>query len=206
TAAFPAPVGGAAGAVRPGSDDPVALRPAGSADVTAPVAPLVPVGTPAPTAASSVAGVPTPAAAVPALPVPLTSQVSRTLFTLGAAANGDHVMTIRVSPDNLGPITVRAQVSVDGIRVELIAPTDLARDALRTILPDLRRDLTAGGMSAQLSLSADDQASDSAADWHDRTSARRDREAGDGTADASVAGSRPAALRAAGSHTIDVFA
>ncbi|TFD33076.1 flagellar hook-length control protein FliK [Cryobacterium cryoconiti] len=195
-----------AGAARPGPGDPVTLRPADSAtDVTAPVALLVPVGTPAP-AAAPVAGIPAPAAVVPTPHVPLTGQVSRPLFTLVGAANGDHVMTISVSPDNLGPVTVRAHVSGDGIRVELFAPTDLARDALRAILPDLRRDLTGGGLNAQLTLSADDQASDSAAQWHDRTGAGRDREAGETRPDASAAGTRTAVLRTAGSHTIDVFA
>jgi flagellar hook-length control protein FliK len=64
-------------------------------------------------------------------------------------------MTISVTPDNLGPVIVRAQVSSAGIRVELFAPNDAGREALRTILPDLRRDLAGGGLNSNLSLSSD---------------------------------------------------
>lgn len=206
----PVALSASVGAAGPGPGNPGTFRsPDSATDVTTPATLLVPAGTPAPAAAAPVAGVPAAAAAVPTHHVPLTGQVSRPLFTLVGAANGDHVMTISVRPDNLGPVTVRAHVSGDGIRVELFAPTDLARDALRAILPDLRRDLTGGGLNAQLTLSADDQASDSAAKWHDRTGAGRDREAGEigeTRPDASAGGTRPAALRAAGSHTIDVFA
>ena len=66
-------------------------------------------------------------------------------------------MTLSVTPENLGPVTVRAHVSADGIRVELFAPNDAGREALRTILTDLRRDLSGAGMNTSLSLSAQDQ-------------------------------------------------
>jgi flagellar hook-length control protein FliK len=69
-------------------------------------------------------------------------------------------MTLSVTPDALGPVTVRAHVSPEGIRVELFAPTDLARDAIRAILPDLRKDLSAGGVGANLDLSSQNQPSD----------------------------------------------
>ena len=70
-------------------------------------------------------------------------------------------MTISVTPDNLGPVTVRAHVSADGIRVELFAPSDLGRDAIRAILPDLRRDLAVSGMTTNLDLSSNDQPTES---------------------------------------------
>jgi flagellar hook-length control protein FliK len=66
-------------------------------------------------------------------------------------------MTLSVTPENLGPVTVRAHVSPDGIRVELFAPNDAGREALRSILTDLRRDLSGAGMNTSLSLSAQDQ-------------------------------------------------
>ena len=99
---------------------------------------------------------PTPSApftpTAPALAT-LTPQLARPIFTLAAAGAGEHVMTINVTPDNLGPVTVRAHIGADGIRLEVFAPTDVARDALRTILPDLRRDLAGSGMNTNLSLS-----------------------------------------------------
>lgn len=70
------------------------------------------------------------------------------------------MLTVSVTPDDLGPVTVRAHVGTDGVRVELFAPTDGGRDALRGILTDLRRDLAAGGMNAQLNLSSQNQPSD----------------------------------------------
>jgi flagellar hook-length control protein FliK len=66
-------------------------------------------------------------------------------------------MTVHVRPDTLGPVTVRAHVGGEGVRVELFAPTDAGRDALRAILPDLRRDLTGAGLTGTLDLSSQNQ-------------------------------------------------
>lgn len=92
--------------------------------------------------------------------VPFATQVASPVFTLSAAGPGEHVLTVNVSPDNLGPVTVRAHVSGDGIRVELFAPNEAGREALRGILPELRRDLAGSGMSASLDLSEGNQAPD----------------------------------------------
>src|SRR5690606_13932386 len=54
-----------------------------------------------------------------------------------------------------GPVTVRAHVGADGIRIELLAPTDQGREALKAMLPDLKRDLAQGGMGASLHLGTD---------------------------------------------------
>ena len=79
------------------------------------------------------------------------------MFTLAAAGAGEHVMTVHVTPDTLGPVTVRAHVGGEGVRVELFAPTDAGRDALRAILPDLRRDLGGAGLTGTLDLSSQNQ-------------------------------------------------
>lgn len=68
-------------------------------------------------------------------------------------------MTVSVTPDNLGPVTVRAHVGADGVRVELFAPNDLGRDAIRAIIPELRRDLAGAGLGGNLSLSSQNQPS-----------------------------------------------
>ncbi|MEO7123785.1 MAG: flagellar hook-length control protein FliK [Lacisediminihabitans sp.] len=94
-----------------------------------------------------------PAAAAP----PLATQISPPIVALTTAAAGEHVLTLSVTPDNLGPVTVRAHISATGMHVELFAPNDLGRDALRVIMPDLRRDLAGTGMSANLQLSPDNQ-------------------------------------------------
>ena len=114
-----------------------------------------------PTVRLEAVAAPTPAAAaVPAQNTPFAGQLARPIFTLATAAPGSHTMTISVTPDILGPVTVRAHVSPDGIRIELFAPTDLGRDAIRAILPDLRKDLAGAGVGANLDLSSQNQPSD----------------------------------------------
>ena len=76
------------------------------------------------------------------------------MLSLARAADGDHRLTLTVSPENLGPVTVRAHISGATIRIELQAPGDLGREALRAILSDLRRDLAAAAPQATLSLAS----------------------------------------------------
>jgi flagellar hook-length control protein FliK len=80
--------------------------------------------------------------------------LAQPLFSLAGARTGEHVMTVQVTPDNLGPVTVRAVIGGDDIRIELFSPSDGGRDALRQILTDLRRDLAGGGLAASLDLSS----------------------------------------------------
>jgi flagellar hook-length control protein FliK len=132
------------------------------------------------------------------------------VFSLASAAPGEHVVTISVTPENLGPVTVRAHITGEGIRVELFAPTDLAREALRVILPDLRRDLAGTGLSAQLDLSSDSQAGDpestrqSRSEADGRNSDARDRRGAAARAPDTPPENRPPRFGAA--HTIDVLA
>ena len=139
----------------------------------------------------------------------LGTQLARPVFTLAAAGRGEHVMTVHVTPDALGPVTVRAHVGGEGVRVELFAPTDAGRDALRVILPDLRRDLTGAGLSGTLDLSSQNQPSaqqDTPGGW---------RPAHPGT-DQEARGARPASTASTPTapappadglaHTIDLIA
>ena len=57
------------------------------------------------------------------------------------APHGQHIMTLKVSPEDLGPLTVRAHIDGAGVRIELFAPGDTGREALRGILPELRKEL-----------------------------------------------------------------
>ena len=113
-----------------------------------------------PTSSTSAAtgAAPTPATAALAAPAPATpplnAQLAPTLFHLRSAEAGTHVLTLTVAPEAVGPVTVRAHVGADGIRIELSAPTAQGRSALDAMLPDLRRDLSQGGMNSALSLAA----------------------------------------------------
>lgn len=102
---------------------------------------------------------PAPAAGTPARP-PLTPQLATPLLSLAQAGDGDHRITVTVSPEDLGPVTVRAHISGDTMRIELTAPSDAGRDAIRHILADLRRDLAAAAPQASLALAAGDAGPD----------------------------------------------
>ncbi|TPV52570.1 flagellar hook-length control protein FliK [Pseudarthrobacter phenanthrenivorans] len=145
--------GTAAGAPSASVDGATANQP-GPAAVPAP-APGAP-GAPAQAPGNAVTAAPAPATAhapSPAHP-PLAGQLSGPLFSLSSARAGEHTMTLSVTPENLGPVTVRAHIGTEGVRVELFAPNDAGREALRAILQDLRRDLAAAGLGTGLDLSA----------------------------------------------------
>jgi flagellar hook-length control protein FliK len=79
------------------------------------------------------------------------------VFTLVTSGDGEHTVTVRVTPENLGPVTVRAHVSGQNANIELFAPSDAGRDAIRQIMPELRRDLAGSGLNANLDLSSRNQ-------------------------------------------------
>ncbi|MBA8814716.1 flagellar hook-length control protein FliK [Frigoribacterium faeni] len=113
-------------------------------------------------AAPAVAPAPAPAAAsaASAAPAPLAQQLARPLFTLAAAGHGTHTVTVTVAPDALGPVTVRAHVSASGMQIEMFAASDAGRDAVRSIIPDLRRDMGGAGLQTSIDLSSQNQPSD----------------------------------------------
>jgi flagellar hook-length control protein FliK len=77
-------------------------------------------------------------------------------------------MTLKVSPEDLGPVTVRAHIDASGVRIELFAPGDAGRDALRTILPELRRGLAESGLGTSLDLSDQSSPPDTGGEpWQD---------------------------------------
>ncbi|MCB5273762.1 hypothetical protein BJG92_01286 [Arthrobacter sp. SO5] len=110
-----------------------------------------PTSQPTPAAAPSAAQ---PAAQAPSQPgATLQPQLAKPLFTLAGAPHGQHVMTLKVSPEDLGPMTVRAHIDAAGVRIELFAPGDAGREAIRGILPDLRKELAGAGFGASLDVS-----------------------------------------------------
>ncbi|MCH6468526.1 flagellar hook-length control protein FliK [Sinomonas terrae] len=131
--------------------------------------PTVPDATSAKTDDPALAGIPSSSAfaaapdaapaGVPETPPPtaaqpFSAQLARPVFTLAAAGPGEHVMTVKVAPEDLGPVTVQAHIGADGVKVQLFVPTDAGRAAVQAALPELRRDLAAAGLGANLDLSA----------------------------------------------------
>jgi flagellar hook-length control protein FliK len=144
-----------AGSTRPAEVTTSVPSPALPASLQAAEPALAPVAAVSPPATAPAAASAAPAPAAPPAPTqPLTTQLAQPLFSLAGARPGEHVMTVQVTPENLGPVTVRAVISADDIRIELFSPSEGGREALRQILTDLRRDLAGGGLSASLDLSS----------------------------------------------------
>lgn len=78
-------------------------------------------------------------------PAPLHRQLLGPIASLAAGPNGERTLSVNIAPEALGPISVKALLGGDGIRMELSAPTDAGREALRAMLPELRRELAATG-------------------------------------------------------------
>lgn len=146
------------------------LATASAAPVTPTVATLTPVSPPdaATTANRAVA-----------------AQVAPVVVSIAQRPMGTHQLTMTVNPDSLGPVTVRAQISASGeVQVELSGATDAGRDALRTILVELRRDLAAVMPHATLSVNHGTSA-DGAGDRGQQTAGEAPAEQGGGDRDAS---------------------
>ena len=111
--------------------------------------------------ATSAAPVAPAQAAPPANAPTFAAQLAKPLFALATGPAGDQIVTVKVTPENLGPVTVRAHIGAEGVRMELFAPNDAGREALRAIITDLRRDLAGQGASASLDLSSQNQPTDS---------------------------------------------
>ena len=121
---------------------------------------MMPVGGASPVAPTTAAAA-APAAAVTTARQTLMPQIAAPVLSLAQAADGDHRLTLTISPENLGPVTVRAHIVGGSIRIELHAPNDLGRDALRAILVDLRRDLAVAAPNATVAVSTHDGLSSS---------------------------------------------
>jgi flagellar hook-length control protein FliK len=120
----------------------------GTTPVDASTTTATPPAQPATSVAPTVAASPVAAQSAPAL----LDQIARPIFTLRSAAPGEHVLTLNVAPEAIGPVTVRAHIGSGDLRVQLIAPNDESSAALNAILPDLKRDLAQGGINASVTI------------------------------------------------------
>ncbi|MHC6219510.1 flagellar hook-length control protein FliK [Arthrobacter sp. MMS24-S77] len=146
--------------------------PAAAAGIPAGIPAVLPPASPLQQIASPV----TPGMAMPAPqadPAKLLPQVAEPLFSLAAGEPGRHVMTLRLSPEDLGPLTVRAHIDGAGVRIELFAPGEAGREAVRSILPELRRGLGESGFGASLDLSEHNAPADAGASGSDARDRRR---------------------------------
>ena len=116
------------------------------------VAPAAPPTPPAPMAAPTPVHVSAPAS-VEGVELPLHQQVVHALGNLRTADDGHHVLMIKVHPEELGPVRVTAHIDSGSVRLELAGLTEAAREALRSQMADLRRELNATGLRAELQLS-----------------------------------------------------
>lgn len=175
----------------------------GRSDPLVPAAPLAVQSTPSAPAA------PVAAPAQPAAPAapPLQQQLAAPVITLARADNGDHTVIVRVAPDDLGPVTVHARVSDSGVHIELFAPNDAGRDAIRQVLPDLRRDVNATTANGSVSVSDQNAPSADSSGRERAWSAPRDTVESRPHAQAEEtpvpsAGTRPSAIASA--HALDI--
>ncbi|MPV38996.1 flagellar hook-length control protein FliK, partial [Georgenia subflava] len=156
------------------------------------------------TPAAQPASAPTPPPA--RTDVPLAGQLTPALARLRTAPEGTHVLNLRIDPEHLGPVRITAHIAPEGVRIELLGATEQAREALRVTLTDLRRDLAATGLHADLEL-AEERGGDAADSQRGHepgdpapTGARGTTRAGDAT------GAAPPSPRPVHPGTVDLFA
>jgi flagellar hook-length control protein FliK len=131
---------------RPDSSDEGTNQPAPT-PATPGIAPTVPTARPEAVAA--------PAPAPAGTPTPAT-QLAVQIAPLRLGADGVHRMTIHLNPQELGPISVIAEVRNGDIAVRLTGATEIGREALQAALPDLRKELQdAGSGSTTLDIGQD---------------------------------------------------
>jgi hypothetical protein len=87
-----------------------------------------------------------PAPAAQAAALPPAAQVALRLAPLRVGPDGTHQLTIHLNPEELGPVSVVAQVRGDELSVRLTG-TATGADALKAALPQLEQQLRDGGFS-----------------------------------------------------------
>lgn len=89
----------------------------------------------------------------PNLSAQVFDQLQQHLGRLRSLGEGIHQLKLAIKPEAFGPVRVAVNFQADGtVQLQLLGANDAARDSLRQILGDLRRDLASTGLSAQLDL------------------------------------------------------
>ncbi|WJS91828.1 hypothetical protein [Microbacterium testaceum] len=83
----------------------------------------------------------------------IAAQVAPAIVHIAQRPAGTHRITLTITPEATGPVTVRAHIGPGGeVRIDLAGATEAGRDALRAMVADLRRDLAAVNPHAHLSV------------------------------------------------------
>ncbi|WP_344402878.1 flagellar hook-length control protein FliK [Dactylosporangium fulvum] len=82
---------------------------------------------------------------VPLPQAAIAGQVAMVLTPLRKGPDGVHRMTIHLNPEELGAVSIVAEVRGGAITVQLQAGSDAGRAALQAALPELRQDLQQAG-------------------------------------------------------------
>lgn len=90
--------------------------------------------------------------AEPAIVRVVQEQLRGPIARMVSDVNGNTLIKVRLHPEELGQVTVKATFHSTGVRIELIPISDAARDTVKATLPELRRDLLAHGSDASLSM------------------------------------------------------
>ena len=90
-------------------------------------------------------GSPIPSAE-PKAPAPVAAQMSAHLSTFKGLANGTYETTLRLYPEELGQVSVRIQVNGGTVSIHAFGASDVAVQALREAMPDLRQNLLQSGL------------------------------------------------------------
>lgn len=144
----------AAGASNAGSSSVSAVS--GTSAQTTPVASAAPAAAPAASAPNPVAqAAPTYA---PNLSQQLFDQMQHQLSRLKVLGQGQHQLKLAINPETFGPVRVAANFHADGtVHLQLLGASEAARDQLRQVLSDLRRDLASTGLQADLDVAENAQ-------------------------------------------------
>jgi flagellar hook-length control protein FliK len=79
--------------------------------------------------------------------LPVAAQVARQVAVLRGGPDGEHSMTLVLTPDTLGEVQVQVTVTKGAVELALRGAHEQGRAALLEALPDLRRDLEAAGLN-----------------------------------------------------------
>lgn len=78
--------------------------------------------------------------------VPVTDQVAAHLSSFRTRADGTYETTVTLTPEELGQVSVRVQVSQGSVSIQALAVQGATADAMRDALPQLRQDLQDAGL------------------------------------------------------------
>jgi flagellar hook-length control protein FliK len=124
-----------------GSADPAQ---AAAADAPAPQPALT---LPGPAPAANAAPAVTAAPATPQHTASPAAQLANHIAPLRQEPDGIHRLTVHLHPEELGPVSVTAEIRGNQVHLHLAGATDAGREALRAALPDLHRELQSAGFT-----------------------------------------------------------